>query len=37
MNHYFFMVRRILCPRYIDAGRNCADAHNPCLTRTFTD
>ena len=27
MNHYLFMVRRILCPRYVDAGRNCADAH----------
>jgi hypothetical protein len=25
MNHYLFVVRRILCPRYIDAGRNCAE------------
>jgi hypothetical protein len=27
MNYYPFMVCRILCPRYVDAGRNCADAH----------
>ena len=27
MNHYLFVVRRILCPCYIDTVRKGADAH----------
>jgi hypothetical protein len=32
MNQKMFIFRRILCPRYIDAGRDCADAHNPAFS-----